>query len=116
MALWTTVATPMYVRFIQCVCNVNVLCKHLRIYITLGPYFSYKNLFIRSFIYHQINTFGLSLFSKIRYVFNIFVAIPVQEVVCLKVIQKNRSNGRFCVGNYRSKNASETNVGGLQPP
>jgi len=53
MALWLTLTTPMYVRFIQCICNVNALCKHLRIYITLGLYFSYKNLFVRLCIYHE---------------------------------------------------------------
>jgi len=34
-------ATPIDVRFIWCICNVNTSCKHLRIYITLGPYFFY---------------------------------------------------------------------------
>jgi len=46
---------------------------------------SYKNLFIRSFIYHKINTFGLPKFSKISFAFNIFVPIPVKEMVYLKV-------------------------------
>jgi len=100
MALRLTLATPMYVRFIQCICNVNALCKHLRMYTTLGPYFSYKNLFIRRCIYHESNTFGLPKFSKISFAFNIFVPIPVQEIVYLKVIN-NRSNGHFCVGNHR---------------
>jgi len=116
MALWPTLATPMYVRFIQYMCNVNALCKHLCIYIALGLYFSYKNLFIRIFIYHEKNTFGLPKFSKISFAFNIFVPNPVQEMVYLKVIQKNRSNGHFCVGNHQSKNASEKHLRGASAP
>ena len=59
-----------------------------RIYITLGPYFLYENLFIRIFIYSEIITFGLPKFSKISFAFNIFVLIPVQQMVYLKAIQK----------------------------
>ena len=33
-------------------------------------------------------------------------------MVYLKVIQKNHPNGRFCVGNHRSKNVSEKTLGG----
>ena len=54
----------------------------------IGSIFSYKILFIRSFIYSEINTFGLSKCSKIIYAFNIFVPIPVLEMVYLKTIQK----------------------------
>ena len=50
--------------------------------------FLYKNLFIRNFIYSEINTCGLPKLSKLRSAFNIFVLIPVQEMVYLKVIQK----------------------------
>jgi len=64
-------------------------------------------LFIRSFIYREINTFGLPKFSKISFAFNIFVSIPVQEMVYLKAIQKNHPNGRFSVGNHGSRNISE---------
>ena len=45
-------------------------------------------MFIRTFIYSEINTFGLLKLSKISFAFNIFVLIPVQEMVHLKVIQK----------------------------
>jgi len=39
--------------------------KYLRaVYVTLGPYFLYKNLLIRSFIFSEINTFGLPKFTK----------------------------------------------------
>ena len=38
--------------------------------------------------------------------FNIFVPNPVQEMVYLKAVQKNYPNGRFCVGNHRSKTVS----------
>ena len=63
--------------------------KYLRAaYVTLGPYFLYKNLLIRSFIFSEINTFGLPKFSKISFAFNVFVPIPVQEMVYLKAIQK----------------------------
>jgi len=57
----------MYVWFIQSISNVNTLCKQLRIFITLGPYFLYKNLFIRSFIYSEVNPFGLLKFSQMRF-------------------------------------------------
>jgi len=69
-------------------CNVNTLYKHLRIYIALEPYFLHKNLFITSFIYSEINTFGLPEFRKISFEFNVFVLYPVQEMVYLKAIQK----------------------------
>jgi len=45
-------------------------------------------LFIRSFIYSKISTFGLHKFRKISFAFNIFIPIPVQEMVYLKAIQK----------------------------
>jgi len=45
-------------------------------------------LFIRSFIYSEICTFGLPKLSKISFAFNIFVHIPVQEMVDFKAIQK----------------------------
>jgi len=64
-------------------------------------------VFIRTFSYSEINTFGLPKLSKISFAFNIFVPIPVQEMVYLKVIQNNHPNGRFCVGNHQSKNVSE---------
>jgi len=51
--------------------------------------FLYIDLFIRSFICSEINTFGLPKFSKITFVFDIFVPIPAQEMVYLKAIQKN---------------------------
>jgi len=73
----------------------------------LGPYFFYTNLFIRSFIYNEINTFGLPKFSKTSFAFNIFVPIPVLEMVYLRAIQKYHHNERFCVGKHRSKNVTE---------
>jgi len=45
-------------------------------------------MFVRSFVYSEICTFGLRKFSKIGFAFNIFVPIPVQEMVYLKAIQK----------------------------
>jgi len=69
--------------------------------------FLYKNLFIRNFIYSEICTFGLPKLSKLSSAFDIFVLIPVQEMVYLKAMQKNYANGRFCVGKYRSKTVSE---------
>ena len=69
------------------ICNLNTLFKHLRIYITLGPYFVCENVFIRSFIYSEINIFGQFKFSNISFAFDIFVPTPVQEIVCLKAIQ-----------------------------
>jgi len=55
--------------------NIGSICLH-------------KILFIRRFIYSQINTFGLPKCSKIIFAFNIFVPIPVLEMVYLKTIQK----------------------------
>ena len=54
----------------------------------IGSIFLYKILFIRSFIYSEINTFGLPKCSKIIFAFNIFVPLPVLEMVYLKTIQK----------------------------
>jgi len=48
--------------------------------VTLGLYFVYKNLLIRSFIFTKINTFGLPKFSTISFEFNIFDPIPVQKM------------------------------------
>ena len=53
--------------------------KYLRAaYATMGPYFLYKNFLIRTFIFNQINTFGLPELSKMSFAFNIFIHIPVQ--------------------------------------
>jgi len=71
---------------------------------------------VRTFIYCEINTLGLNKLSKPSFAFNIFVLISVQGMVYLKVIQKNHPNGRFCIGNHRSKNVSEKFTGGLHPP
>jgi len=74
---------------------------------------------IRSFIFSKINTYRLPKFTKISFAINIFVNIRVQEMVCLKAIQKNHASGRFCVGNHRSKNLSENIERGfssLKPP
>jgi len=54
----------------------------------IGSIVLYKILFIRSFIYSEINTFGLPKCRKIIFAFNIFVPIPVLEMVYLKTIQK----------------------------
>jgi len=45
-------------------------------------------VFIRSCIYNEINIFGLPKFSKTSFAFNIFVYIPVQEMLYFKAIQK----------------------------
>ena len=37
----------------------------------LGPFFKNKNVFIRTFIYNEINTFGLPKLIKICFAFNI---------------------------------------------
>ena len=108
-------ATPMYVRFIQRVCNVNALCKNVRIYVTLGPYLLYTDLFIRSFIYSEINTFGLPKFSKITFTFNIFVPITVQEVVYLKAIQKITLMDVSVTGTIDQKTYLQKFNGGFSP-
>ena len=46
------------------------------------------NLLIRSFILVKSNTFRLTKFSKKRIAFNIFIPIPVQEMIYVKSIQK----------------------------
>jgi len=38
-------------------------------------------VFIRSLIYSKIDAFGLPKFSEISFAFNIFVPMPVQEMV-----------------------------------
>jgi len=59
--------------------------KYLRaVNVTMGPYFLYKILSITSFIFSEINTIGLPKLSKISFAFNIFIPVPVQEMVCLK--------------------------------
>jgi len=55
-------------------------------------------------LYSEITTFRLSKFNKRSFAFNVYVPIPVQEMVYLKTVQKNHPNGHFCVGNHRSKN------------
>ena len=45
-------------------------------------------MFIRTFIYCEINTFGLPKLSSISFELNILVLILVQAMVYLKVIQK----------------------------
>jgi len=93
-------ATPVYVRFIQRICNVNTSCEHLTyLYntntillfsITFGScYLIFKSLLIRSFIFSEINKFRLSKFSKISFAFNIFVPIPVQEMFFLNLYKKS---------------------------
>jgi len=46
-------------------------CKHLTYLCNIGTIFFYENLFVRSFIYSEINTLRLSKFSKISFAFNI---------------------------------------------
>jgi len=48
---------------------------------------------IRSFSYSEINTVRLSNFSKISFAFDIFVPIPMQEMVSFKAIQKSARMG-----------------------
>jgi len=43
-------------------------------------------LLIRNFIFSEINTLGLPKCSKISFALNIFIAIPVQEMVYLKAV------------------------------
>jgi len=54
----------------------------------IGSIFLYNILFIRSFIYSEINIFGLPKCSIIIFAFNIFVPIPVLQMVYLITIQK----------------------------
>jgi len=51
------------------------------VYVTMGSYFLYKDLLIRSSIFSEINTFGLPKLSKISLTFDTFIPIPVQEMV-----------------------------------
>jgi len=73
---------------------------------TLGPFFKYKNVFIRTFIYNEINIFGLPKLIKICFAFHI-LSYPCVRNDLFKGCTKNHSNGRFCVGNHRSKNVSK---------
>ena len=54
----------------------------------MGPYFLHSNLFIRSFIYSEINTCGLPKFSEICFVFNILDPTLCKKWFYLKAIQK----------------------------
>jgi len=56
------------------------------VYVTLGPYYLYKNLLIRSFVFSEINIFGVPKIIKISLAFNIFVPISVHKRVYLKAI------------------------------
>jgi len=98
-----------------------------RIYVTLGPYCFFlqhwdhiievfKNLFIRRFIYSEINTFSLSKFSKISFAFNIFVPISVQEMVYLKAIQKSTPIGVSVSGTIDQKTYMKKFRRLFQPP
>jgi len=65
--------------------------------VTLGPYFLYKNLLIRSFVFREINTFGVPKISKISIVFNTFVPIHVKRntrfrSACISVSTRDRGN------------------------
>jgi len=55
----------------------------------IGTIFFVENLLIRSFIFSEMNTYGLAKFNKIRFPFKIFIPIPVQEMSLLKAIQTN---------------------------
>ena len=78
--------------------------------------FLYKNLFIRNFIYSEINTCGLPKLSKLRSAFNIFVLIPVQEMVYLKVIQKIMRMDISVSVSIGQKPYLKIFLGGIQPP
>jgi len=81
----------------------------------IGSIFLYKILFIRSFIYSEINTFGLPKCSKISFAFNIVVHIPVQEMVYLKTTQKIAPMDVSVSGTIDQKNVSEKFRGRLSP-
>jgi len=70
---------------------------------------------IRTFIYCEINTFGLPKLSKLSFAFNIFVLIPVQEMVYLKVIQKITPMD-VSVSETIDQKTYLKNLGGLHPP
>jgi len=87
--------------------------KYLRaVYSTVGTYFLHKNVLIRRFICSEIKTLGLPKLNNISFAFNIFVPIPVQESF-IQRLSKNHTNGRFCVGNQRSKYVFENLWGAL---
>jgi len=62
--------------------------KYLRaVYVTMGLYFLYKNLLMRSLIFSEMNKFGLPKLSKISLAFN-FVPIREQEIFHLRLSKK----------------------------
>jgi len=73
-------------------------------------------LFIRSFINSEKNTFGLPKFTKISFALNIFVPIPVREMVYLKAIQKITKVDVSVSGTINQKTYLEKFTGGHQPP
>jgi len=96
--------------------DINILFKYLRIYVTLVSHFLYNNLLIRSFIFSEINTFGLPKFSKISSAFNIFIPIPVEEMVYLKAIQKITAIDVSVSGTIDQIAYLKKFRGALQPP
>jgi len=72
-------------------------------------------LLIRSFSYSEINTFRLSKFSKISFAFNIFVPIPMQEMVYLKAVQKSAPMGVSVSGTTDQKTYLKKFRGGISP-
>jgi len=72
-------------------------------------------VFIRSFIYREINTFRLSKLSKINFAFSIYVPIRVQEMVYLKAIQKITPMNVSVSGTIDQTRIWK-HLGGLQPP
>ena len=83
----------------------------------IGSIFLYKILFIRSFIYSEINTFGLPKCSKIIFAFNIFVPIHVLEMVYLKtkVYKKSPRWTFLCREPSITKRIWGNLVGGFSP-
>jgi len=73
-------------------------------------------LFIRSFIYSEIYTFGLSKFSRIRLAFNIFIPIPVQEMVYLKAMHKKLPHWTFLCREPSIRKRIWKNLGGASDP
>jgi len=81
----------------------------------LGPYFLHKNVFIRTFIYREINTYGLPKLSKISFAFNI-LSLSLCKNGLFKGYPKKSPQWTFLCRKPSIKKCIGKNLGVLQPP
>jgi len=86
---------------------------------TLGPYFLYENVFIRTLIYSEMNTFGLPKLSKISFACNI-LSLSLCKNGLFKGYPKNSPQWTFLCRKPSIKKHIWKNLGGgfspVSPP